>query len=461
MKITQIQCPSCLGRLEVDWDSGKAVCQYCLNELLIKPELQKTEQKKPDATLKDLAHIQGSVKEGFYPFAYDEKGCLQALKKQLAWQDTISESVFFELELVQLKRVFIPLYYFQIDYEAQVRGAYVHQEQQRGQGRISASIHLHSSGNTTVFSEVFPTDAQKEADYSINGKLPLHIKKGAAYCTEMQQFSAHNQDVQVLPFDISRETALADPHLLEAFEAGARDYLIGTESPSELQLTLFPKHCDTEKLYFPYYIGEFKYGNQTYSFVADGTDAERLFPTQLPECEQLVQVKKSFSRTSSVLWRFCYTFFSVGLLSGTLFHLFFGGFLLPAVAFSLLTSSIVLLLACLATWYFLLVPEVKFFSEYGRFKAELSQALSQPDASTAAVKKAFEARRKKLVRKTVFYSSLENMAYEFALILFLAFLIWYFGFYGLSLLVLLAFVSWNTIRIFTTNSSDRCIETKG
>ncbi len=129
MKITQIQCPSCLGRLEVDWDSGKAVCQYCLNELLIKPELQKTEQKKPDATLKDLAHIQGSVKEGFYPFAYDEKGCLQALKKQLAWQDTISESVFFELEIVQLKRVFIPLYYFQIDYEAQVRGAYVHQEQ--------------------------------------------------------------------------------------------------------------------------------------------------------------------------------------------------------------------------------------------------------------------------------------------------------------------------------------------
>jgi len=53
------------------------------------------------------------------------------------------------------------------------------------------------------------------------------------------------------------------------------------------------------------------------------------------------------------------------------------------------------------------------------------------------------------------------MAFEFALILFLAFLIWYFGFYGLSLLVLLAFVSWNTIRIFTTNSSDTCIKTKG
>lgn len=48
MKITQIQCPSCLGRLEVDWDSGKAVCQYCLNELLIKPEQKnRNKQTKP------------------------------------------------------------------------------------------------------------------------------------------------------------------------------------------------------------------------------------------------------------------------------------------------------------------------------------------------------------------------------------------------------------------------------
>jgi hypothetical protein len=195
--------------------------------------------------------------------------------------------------------------------------------------------------------------------------------------------------------------------------------------------------------------------------VADGTDAERLFPTQLPECEQLVQVKKSFSKTSSVLWQFCYTFFFVGLFSGIASSFLFDGFLLPAVAFSLLASAVILLIACLATWYFLLVPEVKFFSEYGKFKAELSQALSQSDASTAAAKKAFETRRKKLARQTVFYSSLENMAYEFALILFLAILTWYFSFYGLSLLVLLAFVSWNTIRIFTTNSSDRCIKTKG
>lgn len=108
----------------------------------------------------------------------------------------------------------------------------------------------------------------------------------------------------------------------------------------------------------------------------------------------------------------------VGLFSGIASSFLFDGFLLPAVAFSLLASAVILLIACLATWYFLLVPEVKFFSEYGKFKAELSQALSQSDASTAAAKKAFETRRKKLARQTVFYSSLENMAYEFALILF-------------------------------------------
>lgn len=460
MKITQIQCPSCLGRLEVDWDSGKAVCQYCLNELLIKPEQKNQEQTKQVVSLKELSRIQGTVKEGFYPFAYDEKACEAALKNKLAWQETISESIFFELEMVHLKRVFIPMYYFQIAYDAQVRGSYVHEEQQRGSGRITADISLHNSGNTTIFNEYFPTDTQKEADYSINGKLPLHLQKGAAYCTDMQQFSALSQGAQMLPFDISREAALSDTHLMEVFEAKAKDHLVGADVANEVQLTLFPKQCDTEKLYFPYYIGEFKYGNQTYSFVADGTDAERLFPTQLPECEQLVQVKKSFSKTSSVLWQFCYTFFFVGLFSGIASSFLFDGFLLPAVAFSLLASAVILLIACLATWYFLLVPEVKFFSEYGKFKEELSRALSQSDASTAAAKKAFETRRKKLARQTVFYSSLENIAYEFALILFLAILTWYFSFYGLSFLVLLAFVSWNTIRIFTTDSSDTCIETK-
>ncbi len=98
--------------------------------------------------------------------------------------------------MVHLKRVFIPMYYFQIGYDAQVRGSYVHEEQQRGLGALLPSFHLHSSGNTTVFSECFPTDSQKEADYSINGKLPLHLQKGAAYCTDMQQFSALNQDVR-------------------------------------------------------------------------------------------------------------------------------------------------------------------------------------------------------------------------------------------------------------------------
>nr|WP_241656082.1 hypothetical protein [Enterococcus casseliflavus] len=55
MKITQIQCPSCLGRLEVDWDSGKAVCQYCLNELLIKPEQKKTGTNKPSRLAERVA----------------------------------------------------------------------------------------------------------------------------------------------------------------------------------------------------------------------------------------------------------------------------------------------------------------------------------------------------------------------------------------------------------------------
>ena len=134
---------------------------------------------------------------------------------------------------------------------------------------------------------------------------------------------------------------------------------------------------------------------------------------------------------------------------------------MPAVSFSLIGTSIVLFVIWLVVSFFLITQKINFFKEHKKFKKDLNQALSQPQADQIAILQTFEARRKKLVRKTVFYSSLENMAYEFALILFLAILVWYFDFYGLSLLVLLAFVSWNTIRIFTTDSSDTCIETKG
>lgn len=65
MKIIQIQCPSCLGRLEVDWDSGKAVCQYCLNELLIKPEQKKQEQTNQAVSLKSCHAFKGPSKKDF------------------------------------------------------------------------------------------------------------------------------------------------------------------------------------------------------------------------------------------------------------------------------------------------------------------------------------------------------------------------------------------------------------
>ena len=79
MKITQIQCPSCLGRLEVDWESRKAVCQYCRNELLINSE-QKAPQKK-EPMIDELPLFQGMVKEGFYPFTFDKRHCEEIVKK--------------------------------------------------------------------------------------------------------------------------------------------------------------------------------------------------------------------------------------------------------------------------------------------------------------------------------------------------------------------------------------------
>lgn len=47
MDIIPIQCPHCLGELEVNWDAGTAICLYCRGKMVIKRSFDPT--KSPHA----------------------------------------------------------------------------------------------------------------------------------------------------------------------------------------------------------------------------------------------------------------------------------------------------------------------------------------------------------------------------------------------------------------------------
>ena len=49
MDIIPIQCPHCLGELEVNWDAGTAICLYCRGKMVIKQPFDHT--KRPYANL--------------------------------------------------------------------------------------------------------------------------------------------------------------------------------------------------------------------------------------------------------------------------------------------------------------------------------------------------------------------------------------------------------------------------
>ena len=49
MDIIPIQCPHCLGELEVNWDAGTASCLYCRGKMVIKQSFDHT--KRPYANL--------------------------------------------------------------------------------------------------------------------------------------------------------------------------------------------------------------------------------------------------------------------------------------------------------------------------------------------------------------------------------------------------------------------------
>jgi uncharacterized Zn finger protein (UPF0148 family) len=95
MKITQIQCPSCLGQLTVDWETGKAVCQYCLT----KSVLQSPPKQTQEASNEQAPVVFQKVKEGFYSFAFNEDEVANALKKWLIQQESVPEDIIVHLEV--------------------------------------------------------------------------------------------------------------------------------------------------------------------------------------------------------------------------------------------------------------------------------------------------------------------------------------------------------------------------
>lgn len=118
MKITQIQCPSCLGQLTVDWETGKAVCQYCLTKSVLHSPPKQTQE----ASNEQAPVVFQEVKEGFYSFTFNEDEVANALKKWLIQQESVPEDIVVHLEVSEVKRYFIPIYEFQVTYTMQWEG---------------------------------------------------------------------------------------------------------------------------------------------------------------------------------------------------------------------------------------------------------------------------------------------------------------------------------------------------
>lgn len=45
MDIIPIQCPHCLGELEVNWNAGTAMCLYCRGKMVIKQSFDHTKRQ--------------------------------------------------------------------------------------------------------------------------------------------------------------------------------------------------------------------------------------------------------------------------------------------------------------------------------------------------------------------------------------------------------------------------------
>lgn len=136
------------------------------------------------------------------------------------------------------------------------------------------------SGETVIFyqcgsSEVIEQEIPQS--FEVNDEM----KRKPHFSTDQKEFqqlvSAHA--IHVFPFDIEQEQALFGSEKQAELRAHANAVIQKKESADhlkELHLNLSLISCATEELYFPLYMGTFKYQEQSFEFAIDGKDPDRM-----------------------------------------------------------------------------------------------------------------------------------------------------------------------------------------
>jgi len=288
----KLACAAC-GSSYITVEKNILICQSCDSKFIREPK--KTDSQSQDSTIRE-----NTVTEGFFPFAFDEAECEKAFRKWLVSDKWAPDDILLNAELTDLKRAYIPAYFFNVEYIANWKGSIGHDRTETnddGNGNITYNTvtdwSLRDGAVNGVGTVGVIANSKKR-----NSGLPLELSRKTGW-TPLDKFNESDRG-QLLPMDINREKAFSEAQANLNVQAEATiAQNLSADRYKDMQIDLSIKRYDLEKLYFPFYMVTYTYDGVTYTVALDGRNWASGFAADRPVCEDL---KKAASAYLKIAW---------------------------------------------------------------------------------------------------------------------------------------------------------------
>ena len=291
----KLQCEMC-GNTELEKRGDSYVCSVCGTEYV------EAENNDNDDKIETI----------IFDFTASEKECLLSIKEWLIASDYVPDDILAKAKFEPMKKLFLPMYSFVGNYSAnwtadsgynreEIYTDYVEKcvtingrskwvKEPVTKKRIVTDWHPSSGRVSDTFSQLAVAVKGNEIDRDDADFIETNIFLD--HTVKCQLFDSFDKkDKNILPYDMDEREAfnLIKPRLNDEIDENISEHIPG-DTFRNSKWSADQEH-DTLQFYYPIYTGSYEYDGETYSYIVDGRDPERLYG-QRPDDEEKIETAR-------------------------------------------------------------------------------------------------------------------------------------------------------------------------
>lgn len=292
-KMRKLMCEMC-GSTQLRKQDNCYICDVCGAEFTYSEQ----GQDKPEKVVFD--------------FSYEEKECILSVQEWLIESDYVPEDILAKAKINPLKRVYLPMYLFVGDYTANwsADSGYNREEIYTDYEKVRKTVNGNviwvrepvtkkrtvtdwhpSSGTVSDRFTQFSIGTNK-VKQDLKNYLETNIALPKSY-VPLDSFDKEGKNLLPYEFDKYKAYQLIAPRLNQEIKNKVVGAIPGDtyRNPDWSSDATY----DTVELYYPVYLGSYKYNGATYSFIADGTNPDILCGKRPEDNDKLEKAKKTIT----------------------------------------------------------------------------------------------------------------------------------------------------------------------